>query len=625
MSVELTDTSPEYSSQNHALTLEQVIQKCPIVSNAYVFGEKAHRGQFRVDEVTPYFTHCEAVARIIVEELGIQNDPEMIAAALLHDTVEDTDVTIEQVKNEFGNDVAFLVDGVSKFKSDKNISKAENDRETIRKAFGMSYIDPRVAVLKVAGDRVHNMRTMDAMPPEKQVKKAIETASYAKLAESLGMWKVMIELEDLALKYASPEDYQKFNKMLREDPRTGELFMPYMTSKLQTIAKDVGVVAVISQQLNGLSRLKHKMLREHRFEKINDVISFRVVVDDKNGWDTARNDCMKILGKVWEEFDNYEDDQRFDNFLMNKTDTGYSAIQITLDYPFSNGKRSVEIAITTKTREEFNNWGVVSLIRNGVKDVSEYAQKLVFTPTGEVKFFKPNATGYDFAYSIENRMGAQAIGMTVDGVFMPISTIIPNAATVDIHDGAPRIAPDPEAKNFVLPHAKKIIEKQEDDLKDQETVLRGREMMKDFLSKRGLFDLQDLLFYKKYTQKVVNILRHLGAKGYVSNLHRMIGLGQLGLDQLEKEFENANLNREDLKINSIMIEGHDVKNLLGFMGKTISKFGGNIKPMNNKPDEINGEHIFKTTFLVEDLPSKNIEKLKEAFYKNPAITKVKIV
>jgi hypothetical protein len=155
--------------------------------------------------------------------------------------------------------------------------------------------------------------------------------------------------------------------------------------------------------------------------------------------------------------------------------------------------------------------------------------------------------------------------------------------------------------------------------------LRGKGMMKDFLSKRGLFDLQDLLFYKKYTQKVVNILRHLGAKGYVSNLHRMIGLGQLSLDQLEKEFEDAKLNRENLQLNSILIEGHDVKNLLGFMGETISNFGGNIKPMNNKPDEINGEYIFKTTFLVEDLPSKNIEGLKEAFYKNRAITKVRIV
>lgn len=625
MGAEFTNLSKEPLKQNRANTLEEFIEKHPIVKEAYKLGKDAHNGQFRADGVTPYFTHCEAVARIIVEELGIQNDPEMAAAALLHDTVEDTNVTIDEIKTKFGEDVAFLVDGVSKFKSDKSLSKAESDRETIRKAFGMSYIDPRVAVLKVAGDRVHNMRTMDAMPKEKQVKKAIETASYAKLAESLGMWKVMIELEDLALKYAHPVDFEKFNKMLTEDPRTSELFTSYMTSKLQTIAKDVGVIAQIDKQLNGLGRLKHKMLREHRFEKINDVISFRVIVDDKSGWDIARNDCMKILGKVWEEFDNIEDDQRFDNFLINKTDTGYSAIQITLDYPFSKGKRSVEIAITTNTREEFNNWGVVSLIRNGARDVSEYAQKLVFTPTGEVKFFKPNATGYDFAYSIENRMGAQAIGMTVDGVFMPISTIIPNAATVDIKDGEPRIAPDPEAKNFVLPHARKIIEKQEDDLKDQETVTRGREMIKDFLADRGLFDLQDLLFYKKYTQKVVNILRHLGAKGYVSNLHRMIGLGQLSLGQLEEEFENAKLNRENLQLNSILIEGHDVKNLLGFMGETIAEFGGNIKPMNNKPDEFNGKHIFKTTFLVEDLPSKNIEKLKKAFYKNPAITNVKIV
>lgn len=625
MSVEFTSSSSENPRKLSGLTLEEVMQKYPVVKEAYTRGMRAHEGQFRADKVTPYFTHCIAVARIIVEELGIDNDPEMAAAALLHDTVEDTSLTKEDIRLLFGETIAFLVDGVSKFKSDKNLSKAETDRETIRKAFGMSYIDPRVAVLKVAGDRVHNMRTMDVMPPEKQVKKAIETASYAKLAESLGMWKVMIELEDLALKYTSPTDFAKFQKMVTEDPRTGELFTSYMSSKLQKIAKDVGVNATIDKQLNGLSRLKHKMLREHRFEKINDVISFRIVVDDKNGWEVGRNDCMKILGKVWEEFGDIEDSQRFDNFLINKTDNGYSAIQITLDYPFSKGKRSVEIAITTKTRDDFNNLGVVSLIKNGIKDVSEYALKLVFTPSGEVKFFKPNATGLDFAYSIESRMGAQATGMMIDGELKPISTIIPNASTVIIIDGQPRVAPDPEAKNFVLPKARRMIEKQEDDKKDQETVAKGKEMLKDILAQRGLFDLYDLIQYKKHAQTMVTMLRHLGAKGYVSNLHRMIGLGQLSLEELDKELTNAGLTKEKLRINSILIEGYDVKNLLGFMGETIAEFGGNIKPMRNSPDEVDGKNTFRTTYLVEELPSENIEKLKSAFYKNPAITKVTIV
>ena len=610
---------------NHSLDTEspvsfsEFVEKNPIVKKAYEWGSRAHQNQKRKDG-SPYFTHCEAVARIIYEEWNIVNEPEKIAAALLHDTVEDTNLTLTDIKDNFSEEIAYLVDGVSKFKSDKS----NGDKETVRKIFDRTLINPWVALLKLA-DRLHNMRTLDYMSPEKRVSKAKETIGYAKLAESLGMWKVMVELEDLSLKYSQPEEYKKFSDLVSNDPRTSELFLGHMTSKLDSIVRASGINATITTQINGLARLRHKMIREHRFSRINDVVSFRIITEDTPSHTKALNDAQIILGQIWNNFGDIEDSSRFDNFIYLPRDNGYSAMQVTLDYPFTSGKKSIEIAITTRQKENHNNDGVVSLIRSGQKDISDYALKLIFTPTGEVKFFKPEATGYDFAYSIEKFMGAQATGILINGVEHPISTIIPNAATVEVLVGPPRVAPDREAVNYVMKPAKRMIEDQFADLEDQQTIARGKEMIKDVLADHGLFDLYDLIKYKKHANKVTSMLRSLGCKRYVSNLYRMIGLGQIDTEDFKKAMVDFGLTREELKINSILLEGKDVKNILGFIGKTIGKYGGNIKPMINEPFEEGGSENFTATLLVEDLPEKYIKNLKNAFLKNPAIKKVTVV
>ena len=613
--IQRSSNSPE---KHTPLRFEEYVLNNPVVKRAYDIAEAAHSSQKRKDG-SPYFTHCEAVARIIYEEWQITDEPEKIAAALLHDTVEDTNITIHDINNEFGEEIAYLVDGVSKFKSDKSSS----DKETVRKIFDRTLINPWVALLKLA-DRLHNMRTLDFMPVGRRVGKAKETLGYAKLAESLGMWKVMTELEDLALKYISPSDYAKFSDLVKNDPRASKLFVGFMTSKLDSIIREAGVNATVSMQINGLARLRHKVLREHRFSKINDVVSFRIVAEDASAT-KAINDSQIILGTIWKNFGDIEDTTRFDNFMYMPRDNGYSAMQITLDYPFTTGKHSVEIAIATREKENHNNDGVISLIRSGQKDISEYALKLVFTPTGEVKFFKPEATGLDFAYAIEKFMGSQATGILIDGVEHPISTLIPNAATVEVLVGAPRAVPDPEAINFVLKPAKRMIEDQWADLEDQKTISKGKEMIKDILAERGLFDLYDLIRYKKHANNVTRMLRSLGCKRYVSNLYRMIGLGQLGLDEFKASLKEFNITKEDLKLNSILLEGEDVKNILGFIGKTIGKYGGNIKPMINEPYEEGGKENFRATLIVEDLPERYLKNLKAAFLKNPAIKKITVV
>ncbi|MDD4938313.1 MAG: HD domain-containing protein, partial [Candidatus Shapirobacteria bacterium] len=180
------------------------------VVSAYNFAQKSHEGQFRKSG-EPYFTHCVEVCNILKNEWGI-TDENYLVAALLHDTVEDCGLTIEQLKLQFGIEVAELVSGVTKLKS-------STDRETLKKVLDKSYINPGVAVIKLA-DRLHNMRTLQFMKPEKQIEKSQETLDiYTRLAESLGLWNAKTELEDLCFKYLDPEKYQKTLTDLESDPR----------------------------------------------------------------------------------------------------------------------------------------------------------------------------------------------------------------------------------------------------------------------------------------------------------------------------------------------------------------------------------------------------------------------
>ncbi|MDZ4209699.1 MAG: HD domain-containing protein, partial [Candidatus Curtissbacteria bacterium] len=365
------------------------------LSKAHELAQEAHDGQFRAEGL-PYFTHPVEVARILREEWKI-NDENILCAAILHDIVEDTDVTLKEIKIAFGEDVAKLVDGVSKFRSENG--NESSDRETVRKVFDRTLIDPRVAVLKIA-DRLHNMRTLESMPRDKQLAKSRETLSvYSKLAESLGMWMVMNELEDLSFKYLNITEYGKWKERLKNDPRNSDLFMAYTLSSLEAIVRESDVNAQVVVRKNTLWRLRQKSERITRFEDNNDAVSFRVIVEDNERPLEAKDNCYKLLGRFREAYLKEENYDRFRDYYVRSKDNKYSAIQMTINT--LNG--AVEIAITSSSKEEFNNWGVVSLLKKEQKELSEYALKLVFTPLGQVKFFPKEATGVDFAYSISPR------------------------------------------------------------------------------------------------------------------------------------------------------------------------------------------------------------------------------
>lgn len=501
----------------------------PILQRAYDFAKRAHEGQRRKDG-TPYITHPEAVARIISEEWGI-TDTTMVAAAYLHDTLEDTHVTKGDIETNFGHEVAEMVDGVSKFRSEEKIlSENEVDHETLKKIASRNLINPKDVVLKLA-DRLHNMRTLQFVPSEKQIPKASETLDvYVPLAESLGMWKVKSELEDLSLKYIAPQDFKYYSELRDSDKRLGDLFTEHIISDIESIIDEAGISARVEVRINSLARIKHKMERAFEITSINDLISFRIVVDDSGGPDKGRDDCYKILGRIKESFQKEENTERFDDFFAHPKDNGYSAIQVTLNSPFG----AVEIAVATESKEEFNNWGVVSLIKRGETNLKDYVLKVIFTPTGRVKFFPKEATGIDMAYSIDPIMGVRAVNLLIDGKPFPVSANLPNGATIEIILGKARAVPPADYLNYCTPRTRKIIENQITENARRNVIKKGREVACAKISKYGFKSFEEIRDSDEYAQNLVDALYTNRFKGHLNELYHALGIARNDEEASEK-------------------------------------------------------------------------------------------
>ncbi len=590
-----------------------------MIERARQIADDAHRGQFREDG-SPYFSHCLEVAGIISDEWGIK-DESIVSAALLHDTVEDTSLSLDDIKNSFGEDIALLVDGVSKFKSDQ-LKSGDPDRETLKKVFDRNLIDPRIAVLKLA-DRLHNMRTLGSMPKEKQVPKARETLEvYAKLAESLGMWVVMKELEDLSLKYINPQEYERLKIQFENDPRSNELFISHTISSIESVARQSGIEMAVTVRKNSLWRLRHKSERVPRFKDINDVVSFRVVVNGGSELEFARDNCYKLLGIFREKYSTNEEIEKFSDSFSQPQENSYSAIQMTVNSPHG----AIEIAITSSSKEEFNNWGVVSLLRKGNRELSNFALKLVFTPEGQVKFFPKEATGVDFAYSISRGLGAQAVSLLVDGEDHPLSFVIPNGSIVEIVTGEQRIAPDLSLYEYCLPPTKRVIEEQTGNLVREERIVKGKALVEDIIREKcGLLDLVDLFSFDEYKLKLTNLLYHLGCKGSLSNLYYLIGSGLISSELLSQQIISNGLTKNDLFLSTVLVEGVDRPGILEQVGAVIKKVGGNVGALDFKRKKEDGKLVFSLRLVVENLENFQIKELRAEIKKNCRMKKILIV
>jgi GTP diphosphokinase / guanosine-3',5'-bis(diphosphate) 3'-diphosphatase len=573
------------------------------ITSAYDFAKKCHEGQFRKSG-EPYFVHCEAVCAILKDECGIR-DKKYPDSGLLHDTVEDRkEVTIDQIKVLFGDEVADLVDGVTKLKS-------STDKETLKKVLKKTYINPGVAVIKLA-DRLHNMRTLQFMPSEKQISKSQETLDiYTKLAESLGLWKIKTELEDLSFKYLDPEKYQKTLTDLESDPRLSPDFTCYLTSRIEQLLSDNNVDGKIETRKSGswiLNKKREKMALRGKsgcdgFGDVNDVISFRIQLN-------TVHDCYRVLHEIHTDFGEMVDYDRFDEFIgANKRVNGYQALQTTIN--FMQGP--VEIAIMTKEMEEFNNNGIVSLINNE-KDLKDYVLKLVFTPKGTVKFLPKNATGVDFAAAINRRVLAEAESINIDGVDKPLTVVIPNASTLRVNLGEPRRAPLDGLEDYCLPQTRKIIQEQRI-LENRDTLVsQGRKKLESILIPRGLLVLTDI------SDSINPLLYKLGCQS-INDLYFMVGNNSIKEDLLNQELDLAEITKEKLKITSIRLIGDDKPKVLVDVIKKISGTNKNIINIEQK----NSDGKFNIRILTENMSQEEEEGLRQYLNNDTRFSEVLVV
>lgn len=554
---------------------------------------KAHEGQTRAGG-EPYVSHVIAVSQIL-EGWGME-DEELIVAALLHDTVEDDLVALSEIEGLFGKRVAQLVDAVSKFRSDTGVP---DDRETLKKVLVQSYLEPRVAVLKLA-DRLHNMRTMYPMPEKKRIAKSRETLDvYTRLAESLGMWEVKIELEDVAFQYVGPQNYQDIAAEVDGDSRLTLSFLRHWESNLTRLITEQGSHGSVDIRKNGYYSLYDKRRRlalegkssPTNFAQINDVVSFRVLLPELG-------DCYRFIGTIHQEFGEHVDFDRYDEFVgVNRRTNGYSALQTTLDLP----QGAIEIAVATEEMEEFNRWGVVSLLRKGERALSDYLLKLVFTPTGEVRFLPRSATGVDFAYSISERLGAQAESLLVDGQSQPLTYVVPNASTVEvILADEPQRAPDAELRFYCLPATRNTVERQLIIKERDQYAKQGKEILEGVIETRGLLDLVDL------GKPLTKLIYGFGCQS-LEDLYFKVGGGYVVPSDVARWLDREGMTKEGLGWTTIRVSGVDQPGILDDVATWIHNLGGNIINIGLTMDE----GRYQLRLVIDGLNDRGEDSIRE--------------
>ena len=470
-----------------------------LIRRAYETAVAAHEGQLR-SSGEPYVTHPVAVTYYLAT---LQMDAETLAAALLHDVPEDTDYTIADLEKAFGREVAKLVDGVtklSKFGSARTME--EQQAENIRKMFMAMAEDVRVVIIKLA-DRLHNMRTLEHLPPEKQERIARQTMEiYAPLAHRLGMWQIKWELEDLAFKYTEPEKYRQLVEMLADRRRAREGFVNKSIGILRKELEKVEIKAEISGRPKHLYSISKKMERKGaEFTEIYDLNAIRVLVDDVK-------DCYAALGIVhslWRPVPG-----QFDDYIAMPKANMYQSLHTAVIGPEA---KPLEVQIRTYRMHEVAEAGIaahwrykegtrgdrkydekLAWVRNlmdwqrEVTDPTEFVEGLkldvfqdqvfVFTPKGDVKDLPRDATPLDFAYRIHTDVGHRTIGAKVNNRLVPLDYRLRNGDIVEIVTTKAAHGPSRDWLNIVrTSHAREKIRAWFKRQQREENIAQGKELL----------------------------------------------------------------------------------------------------------------------------------------------------
>lgn len=490
-----------------------------MIEKAYQVAYKAHEGQLRKSG-EPYIIHPICVAIILAE---LELDKESIIAGILHDVVEDTVMTIEELKVQFGSEVALLVDGVTKL-TQLNYSKdkVEIQAENLRKMFLAMAKDIRVILIKLA-DRLHNMRTMQYQTPAKQIEKSRETMDiYAPIAQRLGISKIKIELDDLSLKYLEPEVYKDLEERLNLKKEARDKFIADIIADVGEQIEDAGIAAKIDGRVKHLFSIYKKMVNQHKnFDQIYDIFAIRIIVD-------TVKDCYAALGVIHEMYKPIPG--RFKDYIAMPKTNMYQSLHTTLigpkGQPFEIQIRTFEMHRTAeygiaahwkykeaqngktpeRTEEEKLTWlrqilewqrdmsdnrEFLSLLKNDLDLFSDSVY--CFTPTGDVKNLPAGSTPVDFAYSIHSAVGNKMVGARVNGKLVTFDYVIQNGDRIEVitsqnSKGPSRdwlaLVKSTQAKNKINQWFKAELK--------EDNILRGKELISSYCKTKNIV-LSDLL------------------------------------------------------------------------------------------------------------------------------------
>ena len=532
-----------------------------MIEKAYKVASEAHEGQKRKSG-EPYIIHPLCVAIILAD---LELDKETIVAGLLHDAVEDTWMTYEEVEKEFGSEVALLVDGVTKLgQLSYSADKVEVQAENLRKMFLAMAKDIRVILIKLA-DRLHNMRTLQYMRPEKQQEKARETMDiYAPIAMRLGISKIKVELDDLSLKYLKPEVYYDLvhKVALRKSER--EQFVGAIVKEVKKHMDDANIKAQVDGRVKHFFSIYKKMVNQDKtIDQIYDLFAVRILVD-------TVKDCYAALGVIHEMYKPIPG--RFKDYIAMPKPNMYQSLHTTLigpnGQPFEIQIRTYEMHRTAeygiaahwkykessdgkapvgKSEEEKLNWlrqilewqrdmsdnkEFMSLLKN---DLDLFADSVYcFTPQGDVKTLPSGSTPVDFAYSVHSAVGNKMVGARVNGKLVPIEYEIKNGDRIEIitsqnSQGPSRdwlkLVKSTQAKNKINQWFKKELK--------EDNILKGKEMLAQYARAKGF----KITNYTK-TQYLEAVLRKYGFRDWDSVL-AAIGHGGLKEGQVFNKLVEA--------------------------------------------------------------------------------------
>lgn len=440
----------DYLNSNHR-------KKVDLITKAFNFAHAAHKGVKRRSG-EPYILHPLAVARIVLNEIGLGSTS--ICSALLHDVVEDTDYTVEDIENIFGFKIAQIVDGLTKISGGVFGEKASEQAENFRKLLLTMSDDIRVILIKIA-DRLHNMRTLGSMPPAKQYKIAGETEYiYAPLAHRLGLFRIKTELENLSFKYDHPETYHEIEQKLEGEKKSLNKFYNEFSEPINEKLKSQGYEFELKERIKSVYSIWNKMsTRNIPFEEVYDILALRIIFESREGMD-EKVQCWMIYSAITAIYKPHP--ERIRDWVSTPKANGYEALHVTVMTP---GGRWVEIQIRSRRMHEIAERGLAAhwKYKSGQSDESEldkwlktikellenpepnaidfidtfklnlFASEIfVFTPKGDIKTIAKNATALDFAFMLHSDIGYQSIAAKVNHKLVPLNTKLNSGDQVEI-------------------------------------------------------------------------------------------------------------------------------------------------------------------------------------------------